>query len=446
MSITERDLTDIISAKLRDAEPIQPTANLVQSVNEPCSDLIRSNTEPLAESSTQLPLAESPKQSSAESLPRPSSNANSNTEPHDYPINEEIPHDSIASFLRKHEDLPIFDKIAGLIYGCALGDCLGVQVEMQTPDEIKRNYPNGIQGLSRNDYKNIQSGDWSDDTDQMILLVEMLAEHKLNFNIRTFTKKLSDWVRKGFQELGDVTGISVEPLTSRVVSKDTFLTNPLEASLSASREIKTDYPANGSLMRTGILSISNNWQTTVIYTSSITHVDTRAIYSCWLLTSICRELLLDQIPDLIELFKTRVSFIKAPEKVADFNAFKRMYTLDKISSKPYTEENLSQLLKQLNLSDDRPKHVFKCLGCAIYAVKKIEMQQVHHAADFKQIQLDIVNEGGDTDTNAAVSGQVLGAYLGYRNLPMDWIKQLRHKDWLDRRIIALLNAMLKKFA
>lgn len=38
--------------------------------------------------------------------------------------------------------------------------------------------------------------------------------------------------------------------------------------------------------------------------------------------------------------------------------------------------------------------------------------------------------GGDSDTNGAVAGSLLGALFGYSNLPTSWLHDLKHREWL----------------
>jgi len=49
---------------------------------------------------------------------------------------------------------------------------------------------------------------------------------------------------------------------------------------------------------------------------------------------------------------------------------------------------------------------------------------------FEELTVDLVMEGGDADTIAAAAGALLGAYLGYANLPSHWTLGLAHKEWL----------------
>ena len=43
--------------------------------------------------------------------------------------------------------------------------------------------------------------------------------------------------------------------------------------------------------------------------------------------------------------------------------------------------------------------------------------------------------GGDTDTNAAISGGLLGAIVGFKNLPYNFIKKSMELDFLDPKLI-----------
>ena len=50
----------------------------------------------------------------------------------------------------------------------------------------------------------------------------------------------------------------------------------------------------------------------------------------------------------------------------------------------------------------------------------------HHVRQlgFKQMLIEIVQAGGDTDTIAAMAGSIGGTYLGFSGLPSDWIEAL----------------------
>ncbi|CAF4651013.1 unnamed protein product, partial [Rotaria sp. Silwood1] len=49
---------------------------------------------------------------------------------------------------------------------------------------------------------------------------------------------------------------------------------------------------------------------------------------------------------------------------------------------------------------------------------------------FEQGVLAAVNLGDDTDTTAAIYGQLAGAYYGYKNLPKKWVEQVYAKKFI----------------
>lgn len=73
------------------------------------------------------------------------------------------------------------DFIKGTIYGNAIGDALGLATEFMTESEVLKHYGE-IKTLDYsmiiNDYHRNTwiKGDWTDDTDQMLLVLQTLVE------------------------------------------------------------------------------------------------------------------------------------------------------------------------------------------------------------------------------------------------------------------------------
>ncbi|MEM8888547.1 MAG: ADP-ribosylglycohydrolase family protein, partial [Bacteroidota bacterium] len=44
---------------------------------------------------------------------------------------------------------------------------------------------------------------------------------------------------------------------------------------------------------------------------------------------------------------------------------------------------------------------------------------------FEKAIHEIIDAGGDTDTNAAIMGQLAGSALGFKNLPPDMLSQIQ---------------------
>lgn len=64
--------------------------------------------------------------------------------------------------------------------------------------------------------------------------------------------------------------------------------------------------------------------------------------------------------------------------------------------------------------------------------------QLLHAPDFKTALVDIVSSGGDTDTNAAICGALLGSLYGAKAIPYKWLVVVRantprYAEYLPKR-------------
>ena len=78
-------------------------------------------------------------------------------------------------------------------------------------------------------------------------------------------------------------------------------------------------------------------------------------------------------------------------------------------------------------------YVYKCLGAALWCLRRVLDGQ----ETFKSAITTLVMCGGDADTNAAVAGALIGAYVGYDALPPEWRDGMRHRDWYLGKIEAL---------
>ncbi len=51
---------------------------------------------------------------------------------------------------------------------------------------------------------------------------------------------------------------------------------------------------------------------------------------------------------------------------------------------------------------------------------RLALWELFHAPDFEQALIDVVNRGGDADTNAAITGAMYGAWVGEAGIPPRW--------------------------
>ena len=90
------------------------------------------------------------------------------------------------------------DKIAGLVFGHALGDAVGFTTEFceVPPSKIEFPYTNSI--------KKVRPCDWTDDTDLLILTIGSLSDNNMRFVAKDMAGRFIYWIRKGLIYAGDI--------------------------------------------------------------------------------------------------------------------------------------------------------------------------------------------------------------------------------------------------
>lgn len=342
----------------------------------------------------------------------------------------------------------LIDKILGLIYGNALGDALGVRTEFLSSHDAK-NIWHGQEFslLDWTENRRFPIADWTDDTDQMILILQGFLETS-TINPLDFAKKLREWQLHGFPEFGDAVGMGIGFTVSRVLSSKNFLAQPSQASVKVWAKHKCDLAANGALMRTSILGVVNFQNITQVIVQTleiamVTHADPRSVAACvaettaiaLMLQGVSTDLAISTSKQLARVFieKYTQSLQVLIEKNCE-NPVKENF----IANKPnFSRELLDKYLdiefeNLLPIDGDDLGYAYICLACAFWAVKQ---------EDWVEAIGKIILEGGDADTNGAAAGAILGCKLGFNKLPQFLVSQLRHKDWLEIQISALLKTL-----
>eukprot|EP00117_Sycon_ciliatum_P026422 scpid4648/ scgid21691/ Uncharacterized protein MJ1187 len=329
------------------------------------------------------------------------------------------------------------DRIAGLVYGAALGDAVGLATEFMMREECRFHY--GVDG-ERLCFKNIvhdrhrckwQKGDWTDDTDQMILILQSLVQWAGVVDEVDFAKRLKHWCDKGFPELGDAMGQGIGATVGRVTMKPEFLVNPHEA--AHQQWEGTDNAANGAIMRTSILGVPHfhdldTVRDNVLRICKTTHYDPRCQASC---VSLCSALalLLQGKHDCSDASQVELLLTEATQRGRDLLS---------------DEKHLVDFARYTSVHSFEEVHCDKP-GEIGYTLKPLAAAWVtmRQDGDFKSQMTSLAMEGGDADSNATVAGALLGCRLGYSGLPADWLNGLLPKnvDWLNLKLNALLDLM-----
>lgn len=293
-----------------------------------------------------------------------------------------------------------FDLIKGTIYGGAIGDALGVPVECRTRTDVRNIEFRKIEN---------QLSFFSDDTSLTLASMDALVES--DFKRETFMKNFTNWLYYGnYTTLGYAYGYGKG--TKNAIDKFIKTNN-----VSNCGNDSFENNGNGALMRISpvclaLLSEEHNWNTIVTRLKNITA-----------LTHSHQISLLGNLIYFV-FFKT---LIETKDK---YIAYDVMRNFD--YSKWFDEKTIKNYDKILNgnyniePSDTKNFFVINTLECVIFCVMNNN--------NFKNSIECAIKLGYDTDTVAAITGNITGALYGYKSIPKSWLKSLEGKKLLDINI------------
>ncbi len=312
------------------------------------------------------------------------------------------------------------DRIRGVLYGQAIGDALGLGAEFLTRTQVARCYPYGLtrygQILRDGHAQRWEVGAWTDDTAQMLCILDSLLE-KRAVDVRDIALKLHAWAVHDGRGMG-------QTVASVVFSPD-FLSDPHGAARHVWEASGRESAANGGVMRTAILGIWDYRHPDRIRGNAeavckVTHYDPRCAGSCVLICLAISALLQGQDSEAI--------FRQAYAEADGYDPRIRPYldrALDSLEAL-----DLDEGLDPEAGGSGKIGYTLKTLGAGFWALK--------YAASYREGILQVIGEGGDADTNAAVAGAVLGARFGFSQLPQKLVDGLHEKQALEDRIMQLI--------
>jgi len=313
------------------------------------------------------------------------------------------------------------DRRKGALYGQAIGDALGMPYEFDLD-------PESLTGLARYQPPNFKEsglgfvpGSFTDDTQQALALAWAMLDAgsgDLTLFAQNFAKRMYDW-RCATKDVGYTTAM--------VVGHPDFLTDPLKASEDIWDSFGRDRAANGGVMRAvgGALPIPWSGHDTLQHAAvacKVTHFDPRCVASAVAATK--------ALSWLIGGFPVEEAIERAARQGARISPDSETYIRQ-------TDDGILDLAEE-----GASGFTYKCLGAGFWALNEFQRRTDERHDDepygrFWDILSRVIRAGGDTDTNAALAGALMGAHIGFSNLPLELVEGLRDKDQLD----ALLEAL-----
>jgi len=293
-----------------------------------------------------------------------------------------------------------------ILFGVATGDALGVPVEFETRETIRRKPVTNMTGYGT---YNLPPGTWSDDSSLSFCLAEALTE---SFSLHRIAAAFIQWLYfNRWTPRGHVFDVGIT--TRNAISNLKTGTDPELAG-----GFYEDENGNGSLMRILPLlfyikdkDIAERYELTR-QVSSMTHGHIRSVIACFYYLEFARKLLAGTDTKAIysELQTEISTFLNSieinPEEVA---VFKRLLQQD-ISLPPEKEISSSG-------------YVLHTLEAAVWCLLTTN--------SYKDAVLKAVNLGADTDTTGAVTGGLAGLLYGFNSIPAHWTDQLARKEDIE---------------
>lgn len=295
------------------------------------------------------------------------------------------------------------DKMLGCLYGQAIGNALGLATEFMDKETVKNQYPTQLRKYPYN------QGNWQDDdTKQMLCLLEELNDNK-EIIPQSLAKKLQNWLETDGRGCGN--------LVYNVINHPDFLINPFQAAHDRWKLSRCEAAPNGGIMRTSVIGLlPDNIRLNAEAACKVTHYDPRCVGSCVIASQIIQSLIWEQrVPTYEEIKNIARQYDGRIEEWIDlaYNGALSDLCLGELIGMGYTLKTLSAALW--------------CLW---------------HSPSFEDGLVAIVNEGGDADTNAAISCAILGAKFGYSSIPKYYIDNLSDKDIFHNKITAFIDQII----
>jgi len=288
--------------------------------------------------------------------------------------------------------MDVADRVVGSVLGLALGDALGAPFEGRRASEV----PDPIPALER-PWMDLPPGSTTDDTAMARNLVRSLVA-RAGFDPEDLVARHLEWFRTGPPDVGS--------LTRRVLRRVDEGEDAFEAARVVWEERGPEVSAgNGSVMYCAPLGLAHANRPGQLFElaprlSALTHHDER-----------CRTAVL-----AVTLTVAALARGQTPEGAV-------AAALGAVGEREGGEE-LEYLVEMAGVARpiDGPDRGF-CLFTA-----GVGLQSLLGTGEFEAEVKRVVSLGGDTDTNAAVAGALLGALVGEGGLPAGWLERLRDRE------------------
>ncbi|CAF0835890.1 unnamed protein product [Adineta ricciae] len=315
-------------------------------------------------------------------------------------------------------------RFIGSIFGLAVGDALGARVEFR-PYEYLVNNP--VKDMKGGGTWGLEAGQWTDDTSMALCLAASLITKRC-YDPYDQMVRYKWWYRFGYLsstgkcfDIGNATRDAIETFVNRqreLTKSANFQGSDVDSLEWAHVQARSNFEidcsspgvaGNGALMRLAPVPLFffKHPQLAVEYagrSARLTHGDTKAVDACRYYAA---------------LIVAAVNNATKDELLSDqfYEKHKTWFSSDDLCREVLEIAHGSYRNKKGYKGGIRGKgYIVSALQAALWAFWSTK--------DFEDGALAAVNLGDDTDTTAAIYGQLAGAHYGYDQLPEKWTKKV----------------------
>ena len=300
------------------------------------------------------------------------------------------------------------DRYRGTLIGLAVGNALGLPVESWPSAEIRRRYPKGLRDIDPSEARL----PWDDDLAQAVIIAEAILTHD-TLGHDDLAARLVEWAESNGRGMGNQTRAVINALNHGMA--------PSEAARIVWERAGSSPAGNGAVMRAAPVAMRwrddapTLWEETE-RSALVTHHDPRCSWSAYAVNYAIAETLNGNVPsirgvaDAVERMGAGIHTVEAVREV---------------SGRP---------LERMGLDGSTMGYTLKAMQVGMWCLE--------HAQDFEESMLMVIHAGGDTDTNGAVAGALLGALHGVEEIPERWIQGVAKRE----RLTEIADQLLERSA
>jgi ADP-ribosyl-[dinitrogen reductase] hydrolase len=298
------------------------------------------------------------------------------------------------------------DRYRGALLGLGVGNALGLPVEFWPSAEIRRKYPQGVRDIDPAEL----DLPWDDDLAQAAILAQAILEHD-TLRHEDLAARLMEWDESNGRGMGNQTRAVINALRQGTL--------PSEAARLVWERDGGSPAGNGAVMRCAPVAL--RWRADHVrlreeteHSVRVTHHDPRCVWSAYAIN--------------LAVAAALDGRTAGHEEIA--------LALEHAEAGPHTVHAVrsasGRRLEHLNLDGTSIGFTLKTMQVGLWCLE--------HSENFEESLIAVIHAGGDTDTNGAVAGAVLGALLGESAIPPRWVAKIRRADHL----IELADRLLER--